>query len=223
MKDQTYFLHELDQSQLRRAAFPIGEMTKAEVRREAERLELCNRSRPDSQGICFLGKIRFEDFVRAHLGDRPGPIRSIHTGEILGEHRGHWFHTIGQRKGLGLGGGPWYVVAKEVESDTVFIAHKDRLDEHRCSTFRVPTVHWIAGRPGDGPVGVRVRHGPRLSEGVFETAEDGGIRIRLEESDPGIAAGQAAVLYRGETCLGGGQITLLPALVEPAGVVDLYR
>lgn len=210
VKDQTYFLFELDQRQLGRAEFPIGGLTKAEVRAEAQRLGLATRHRPDSQGICFLGKIRFEEFVRAQLGDRPGPIRRIDDGSTLGEHRGHWFHTIGQRKGLGLGGGPWYVVAKEPATDTLWVSHGETLARFRRRRFRVPSPHWVVDRPPDGAVRVRVRHGPRLAEAHFEASgpDHDGITVHLAEADPGIAPGQVAVLYRGEECLGGGQIAL---------------
>lgn len=210
VKDQTYFLHRLDQDRLRRLLFPVGERSKSEVRRLAERFELPNRGRPDSQGICFLGRIRFDEFVAAHLGERPGPIRRIDTGETLGEHRGHWFHTIGQRKGLGLHGGPWYVVAKDVETDTVWISHRRELPRHRRDGFRVASPHWIVDPPTEpaGDLAVRVRHGPRLAAARFRRLAEpaGGVEIELATPDPGLAAGQSAVFYRGEVCLGGGVI-----------------
>ena len=106
VKDQTYFLSRLLPEQLARVCFPIGDLPKAEVRRLAAELALPSATRPDSQGICFLGNIPYPAFVKACLGERPGAIVDIDTGRELGAHRGLWFHTIGQRQGLGLGGGP---------------------------------------------------------------------------------------------------------------------
>ena len=115
VKDQTDFLAQITYEQLQHVIFPIGSMPKEEVRRIAEQAHLPNAHRRDSQGICFLGQIDYNDFIRRHLGERPGPIIELETGRKLGEHRGYWFHTIGQRKGLGLSGGPWYVVRKNVD------------------------------------------------------------------------------------------------------------
>lgn len=218
MKDQTYFLFQLRQEQLRRALFPIGDLQKREVRAEAERLKLPNRDRKDSQGLCFLGKIQFAGFVEAQLGERPGPIRRISDGETLGEHRGHWFHTVGQRKGLGLHGGPWYVVGKDLgasdsEPDTIWICHGFELGEHSRRRFRLGSPHWIADAAEPGRLHVRVRHGPRLSSArLLDTPE--GLEIELDEADPGLAPGQVAVLYRGEECLGGGTMEV-PRRVLP--------
>src|ERR1041384_3952794 len=114
IKDQTYFLHGLNQTQLSRLWFPIGHLTKVAVRKLAQEWNLPNRDRKDSQGICFLGKIRYPDSVRFHLGEKVGDIVEFETGRKLAAHHGVWFYTIGQRKGLGLGGGPWYVVKKDV-------------------------------------------------------------------------------------------------------------
>jgi tRNA-specific 2-thiouridylase len=209
IKDQTYFLFQLRQEQLRRALFPIGDLHKHEVRAEADRLELPNQDRKDSQGLCFLGKIQFAGFVEAHLGERPGPIRRVSDGEIVGEHRGHWFHTVGQRKGLGLHGGPWYVVRKDLDGadglDTVWICHRDELDQHSRRHFRLGAPHWIAAVPEPGDLHVRVRHGPRLSAGWLAKNQDA-FEVNLAVADPGLAPGQVAVLYRGEECLGGGTI-----------------
>lgn len=216
VKDQTYFLFQLRQDQLRRALFPIGDLPKAGVRAEAERLSLPNQNRKDSQGLCFLGKIQFAGFVEANLGERPGPIRHVRDGAVLGEHRGHWFHTVGQRKGLGLHGGPWYVVGKDLAAsddgtDTVWICHADELDANSRKRFRLGMPHWITedttGPPDPGDLHVRVRHGPRLAPAVLQ-ADGPSLDIELQEADPGLAPGQVAVLYRGEECLGGGTIEI---------------
>jgi tRNA (5-methylaminomethyl-2-thiouridylate)-methyltransferase len=124
VKDQTYFLSHLTQEQLRRAEFPIGTMTKEAVRRRAAELELSNRDRPDSQGICFLGRIRYPDFVRHYLGEQEGLILETGSGRELGRHSGAWFYTIGQRQGLGLGNGPWYVVSRNIETNIVEVGSR---------------------------------------------------------------------------------------------------
>jgi tRNA-specific 2-thiouridylase len=206
-KDQTYFLCQLAQEQLARCLYPIGNLTKAEVRDEAHRFGLANADRPDSQGICFLGRVPFSDFVRHHLGDRPGEIRRVTSGEVLGTHRGTWFYTIGQRRGLGLAGGPWYVVGKDFEHDLIEVAHADELARYSRRSFRIETPHWIAETPQRSKLMVRVRHGERLDPCTMTGDPDGPLSIDLTSTtDPGVAPGQFAALYDGEECLGGGVI-----------------
>jgi tRNA (5-methylaminomethyl-2-thiouridylate)-methyltransferase len=206
-KDQTYFLCQLAQEQLARSLFPIGDLTKAGVRGEARRFGLANADRPDSQGICFLGRVPFDDFVHHHLGDRPGEIRRVSTGEVLGRHRGTWFHTIGQRRGLGLGGGPWYVVGKDLDDDSILVAHADELADYARCSFRIATPHWIAGPPQRTELAVRIRHGERLDTCTISMAGPGSVTVEFDATaDPGVAPGQFAALYDGEECLGGGVI-----------------
>jgi tRNA-specific 2-thiouridylase len=206
IKDQTYFLSQLDQQQVARCVFPIGHLTKAEVREEARLRGLPNCDRPDSQGICFLGRIPYDAFVEFHLGKRVGEIREAASGRLLGEHRGHWFHTIGQRRGLGLAGGPWYVVAKDTDLNRVLVTHGDELEVFRRGTLRLLHPHWIAAPPSSNDLLARIRHGERLIPCTANSADGGGLEVRLAEPDPGIAPGQFAVLYDGQECLGGGAI-----------------
>ena len=206
-KDQTYFLCQLLQAQLARCLFPIGDLTKAEVREEAHRFGLANADRPDSQGICFLGRVPFDDFVRHHLGDRPGEIRRASTGKILGRHRGTWFHTIGQRRGLGLGDGPWYVVGKDLDNDAILVAHGDELADYARRSFLISTPHWIADPPQRSELTVKIRHGERIDPCRVSSNADKSLIVEFDlTEDPGIAPGQFAVLYDGEECLGGGVI-----------------
>ncbi|MEM7586390.1 MAG: tRNA 2-thiouridine(34) synthase MnmA [Acidobacteriota bacterium] len=213
VKDQTYFLFQLDQLQLRRCLFPLGAYHKRDVRQLAQDFELPNRQRPDSQGICFLGKIRYDDFVQSYLGERPGEIRDVETGRRLGEHRGFWFHTIGQRRGLGLGGGPWYVVTKDTVSNVVYVSHRKILERHQRAKFQLEAPHWINGRPEESarplPLQVKIRHSPQTSPCRVHWRDDG-LEIELEAPDPGVAPGQVAVLYRDQLCLGGGMISVDP-------------
>ena len=122
LKDQTDFLAQLDNLQVSKLMFPVGHLMKDEVRRIAAEASLPSAKRHDSQGICFLGKINYNDFIARYLGEKEGPIVEVETGRILGTHRGYWFHTVGQRKGLSLSGGPWYVVGKDVEANVVFVS-----------------------------------------------------------------------------------------------------
>lgn len=121
-KDQSYFLCRLQQHQLSKIIFPIGDLTKYQVREIAQKLKLPNANRKDSQGICFVGKINVTDFIRKELGEKQGDIKNIETGEVIGSHQGIWFYTIGQRKGIKLGGGPWFVVDKDVENNILYVA-----------------------------------------------------------------------------------------------------
>jgi tRNA (5-methylaminomethyl-2-thiouridylate)-methyltransferase len=204
VKDQTYFLSHLRREQLARALFPVGALLKKEVRRLARELDLANKDRPDSQGICFLGKVRYPEFVRAYLGDRPGSIVDKESGRVLGTHRGYWFHTIGQRAGLGLSGGPWYVVGKDVGADVVYVSHASAREAR--STFAAGSLHWIAGPPARDHLLVRIRHAPTLVPCVVRSLAADSIQVTMEQPDAGIAAGQFAVLYDDEVCLGCGVI-----------------
>jgi len=206
VKDQTYFLSQMTQRQVARCLFPIGGLTKAEVRAEARRLHLPNSDRPDSQGICFLGRVPYDAFVEHHLGENSGAIRDLTNGAELGRHRGLWFHTIGQRRGLGLSGGPWYVVGKDPESNEVLVVHADSLGSHHRDRFRIPSPHWIASEPETHDLTLRIRHGERLVGCRLDPHDEGGLTVVMDEAEPGVAPGQYAVLYDGDECLGGGTI-----------------
>lgn len=207
IKDQTYFLSQLSQTQVSKALFPIGGFEKEEVRKLAEKFNLPNAKRKDSQGICFLGKIPFDKFLEFHLGKRPGKLVEYETGEVLGEHDGFWYYTVGQRRGIKLPGGPWYVVKKNTKTNEVFISHGTHHELTARDTFEVGGVNWIVGRvPEKTELEVKVRHGAKLYPATVEYMTDKKVKVMLKEKDPGIASGQFAVFYDGEYCLGGGTI-----------------
>jgi tRNA-specific 2-thiouridylase len=205
VKDQTYFLARMSQTQLARALFPLGALQKSEVRRQARALGLPNQDRRDSQGICFLGKIPYRDFVWHHLGEREGEIVDTESGKVLGRHRGYWFHTIGQREGLGLSHGPWFVQGKDVARNVVYVSHGNRLETASRSSFEVDALHWIGDPPGRRDLEVRIRHGRTLHEATLDVEGARGL-VSLRKSDRGIAPGQFAVFYDGDVCLGAGSI-----------------
>lgn len=206
VKDQSYFLSHLSQGQLSRALFPIGESYKREVRRLARGFALPNMERKDSQGICFLGKIRYPEFIRHYLGERRGEIIERETGRLLGEHRGYWFHTIGQRQGLGLGNGPWYVVGKDVGENVIFVSHAEQRARRSRTTFTACNPSWIAERPEGGRLELKLRHGPELKAASMSWIDEGRMEVAMDQPDDGVAPGQFAVFYRGEECLGGARI-----------------
>lgn len=208
VKDQTYFLSHLNLEQLKRIDFPLGPYDKTQVRRMAAEMGLSNASRKDSQGLCFLGKISYRDFVAHHCGKAPGAIVEKKSGRILGQHEGIWFHTIGQRKGLDLPGGPWYVVDKDVVERSVFVCHADDHKEYARRRFSIHQPNWIQAAPPDRRFSFKLRHGPSLWEGNVLQLSDDGLDVELDEPDSGIAPGQIAVIYRGEECLGGGTMVL---------------
>lgn len=207
VKDQTYFLSHLSQEQLKRVLFPLGELTKAEVRELAQEFDLPNKDRKDSQGICFLGKLKFSEFVKHHMGEQEGPLVEIETGKQMGTHNGFWFYTIGQRQGLGLGGGPWYVAAKSPKDNTIFISREYYTEDKKRDTFKVTQCNWIVHEPVGDAVRVKLRHGPAFNSATLERNDDGTYRVQLAERDQGLAEGQYAVFYEGTQCLGGGVIT----------------
>jgi tRNA (5-methylaminomethyl-2-thiouridylate)-methyltransferase len=181
-------------------------LTKAELRQKAREFQLPNMDRPDSQGICFLGKIKYPEFVRFHLGENKGDIIEIETGKKLAEHAGVWFHTVGQRKGLGMGGGPWYVVKKDLEKNIVYVAHSEKYLEHAKQQFTVANLHWINEAPNKSELQTKVRHSPRLEPCSVRMLDADRCEVTLQNKDQGIAPGQSAVFYDGEYCLGNGVI-----------------
>lgn len=208
VKDQTYFLTYLDQAQLGRILFPLGDYTKAEVREMAERYQLPNAKRKDSQGICFLGKIKYNDFIKFHLGELPGPIIDIETGNEVGSHKGYWFHTIGQRQGLGLSDGPWYVAKKDIEKNIIYVNRKNVQVNIPHDKFFTRHTNWIGSEPENGHYTIKLRHGARKYSGDIELLEPGKVFVHLDQKDQGISPGQFSIFYDEGYCLGGGVIAL---------------
>ncbi len=207
IKDQTYFLSYLTQEQLQRILFPIGHLNKEEVRALAQQFDLPNKERKDSQGICFLGEFKFRDFVRAYLGEQTGSIIELETGQVMGEHKGFWFYTVGQRQGLGLAGGPWYVVRKDTMRNNVYVSRNYYTSDKQRDTFEIERCSWITGQPPQQvQLQAKLRHGPHVYQCVIERLDDNRLQVKLNERDQGIASGQFAVLYDGAVCLGGGII-----------------
>ena len=204
IKDQTYFLSQLSDEQLKKALFPIGDLSKKEVRELAHAYDLPNKDRKDSQGICFLGKIKFPDFIRFHVGEQEGALIEYETGKIVGKHKGFWFYTIGQRQGIGLSGGPWYVVAKDPEDNKVFISRQYYENKER-NKIVIGKINWLGEKSATNQFKVKLRHGPDMISATLTETQDGGI-ITLSKNDQGIAAGQYVVLYENDICRGSAEI-----------------
>lgn len=209
IKDQTYFLSHLTQEQLNRSLFPIGHLSKSQVRELAQKYNLPNKDRKDSQGICFLGKLKFQDFVAFHVGHKEGDLIEYETGKKMGTHKGFWYYTIGQRQGIGLGGGPWYVVAKDTVKNIVYISSQYYTTDKMRDILHISSCNWIIEPPLDRTVQIKLRHGPHMHKGTITKQENTAdtYTIKLNERDQGISAGQFAVLYDDTLCLGGGIIT----------------
>jgi tRNA-specific 2-thiouridylase len=208
IKDQTYFLAYLNQKQLSRACFPLGNYHKKQVRELAKKFDLPTQSRRDSQGLCFLGQIKFSDFIKEHLGVLTGDIIDLDSGEKLGEHKGYYYYTIGQRQGLGLSGGPWYVVKKDIPNNRIYISRRINMEDKHRDTFTAGNFNWISGeKPGMEDLQVKIRHGEVICGCKLEFLKKNTARVKMERPDrKGIAPGQFAVFYHGNICLGGGVI-----------------
>jgi tRNA-specific 2-thiouridylase len=209
-KDQSYFLALLGQGQIRDARFPIGQLTKPEVRRLAREAGLANAAKKDSQGICFIGEVKMADFLRAYVPERPGPIVRAADGRELGAHRGLHFYTLGQRKGIGVPSNTdherYVVVGKRAADNALLVAfdHPDSPGLYQ-EEVRVHALSWT-GAPvtAAGPLEGRVRYrDPRVSL-EFQPEEGGAARIRFARPQRALASGQILALYAGETLLGGG-------------------
>jgi len=229
VKDQTDFLAQLTREQFQHTIFPIGHLMKEEVRDIAVKAGLPSARRKDSQGICFLGKINYNDFLRRFLGEEEGRIIDIETGKVVGRHRGFWFHTIGQRKGLGLSGGPWFVVKKNVKKNIVFVARGWDTQLQYGHDFRLADLHFITSNPWEEktneeenvkrgesellrkglPISFKIRHVDHFMPGII-TLDDEGYHIHSDEPIQGIAPGQFGCIYDAEhrICYGSGEIAI---------------
>lgn len=213
LKDQTDFLAQIDYLQVSKLMFPVGTLMKHEVRDIAVKAALPSARRKDSQGICFLGKINYNDFVRRFLGEQPGAIIELESGKRVGTHRGYWFHTIGQRKGLGLSGGPWFVIRKDVEENILYVSRGYEAEEQYGYEFRMRDFHFITGNPWvDGEVDVtfKIRHTPEFIKGRLVQEGGGSFRVVSSERLQGIAPGQFGVVYNADArvCVGSGEIVV---------------
>lgn len=213
IKDQSYFLGRITYSQLSKVMFPLHDMLKKEVRSMAEKMKLPSAHRPDSQGICFLGKINYNDFIRKYVGENPGEIIELETGKVWGDHKGLWFHTIGQRKGLGLSQGPWFVVKKDLKKNILYISNGyDPVAQYSkkiaLSDFRFINENQSPGLETPLNIAFKIRHQPEFSTGILQKSENFHI-IDAEEAISGVAPGQFGVVYDAEKhiCLGSGIIT----------------
>ncbi len=208
-KDQSYVLHLLNQEQLAHSLFPIGGLRKAEVRKLAETLQLPTAARSDSQDLCFLAGEDYRDFIQRHAPEtvQSGPIRN-RKGEILGEHRGLPYYTVGQRKGLGIPSPvPLYVIAKEIAENTLLVGGEDELGSRECL---VREINWIAGKAEEGSFRAEVKTRYTAKEvwaEILPEGDDTCARVRFDEPVRDITPGQAAVFYEGERLLGGGEIS----------------
>ncbi len=213
-KDQSYFLHRLSQAQLSRAMFPVGHLHKRTVREIAARIGLPNAGKKDSTGICFIGERPFREFLNRYLPMRPGPILTA-SGARVGEHVGLAFYTLGQRKGIGLGGTrdgsgePWYVARKDMATNTLYVVQGHDHPWLMSSRLMAESAHWIAGRAptDDGRLGAKTRYRQADAPCRLEKPTAQGFELAFEEPQWAVTPGQSAVLYRGDVCLGGGIIT----------------
>jgi tRNA-specific 2-thiouridylase len=219
-KDQSYFLHALDQQALRSTLFPLADRNKSEVRHLAEQAGLPVHAKKDSTGICFIGERRFKEFLQSYLRPRPGEIRSI-EGRLLGQHDGLMYHTIGQRQGLGIGGpgGPWYVAAKDTARNILYVAQGQDHPSLLSQWLRADQLSWIAGAPPRLPhrCTAKTRYRQLDQPCLIEPLEQGAARVRFDQAQRAVAPGQAVVFYEGDVCLGGGTILDSEALSERFG------
>jgi tRNA-specific 2-thiouridylase len=209
-KDQSYFLHRLSQAQLSRTIFPLGELGKSEVRRIALEAGLPNHAKKDSTGICFIGERPFREFLNRYLPKVPGPIVD-EAGRRIGEHIGLAFYTIGQRKGIGLGGPgePWYVAEKRLAANELVVVRGHDHPLLLKRSLKADDASWIAGKPPAAPSArtAKTRYRQADSACTLARARDSEIEVAFPSPQWALTPGQSVVLYDREVCLGGGVIT----------------
>ncbi len=216
-KDQSYFLHRLNQKQLSKAIFPLGEIRKTEVRKIAEKLGLPNAKKKDSTGICFIGERPFRAFLNRYLSYEPGPIKTP-EGKEIGQHVGLSFYTIGQRKGIGIGGlksfknpdgtsDAWYVARKDMPNNTLYVVQGHDHPWLLCPELVATQSSWISGfSPEDQALSVKTRYRQKDVPGNLKVTARDAFSVNFDAPQWAITPGQSAVFYKGDVCLGGGII-----------------
>ena len=217
-KDQSYFLHRLNQAQLSKTLFPLGEIRKTEVRKMAEQLGLPNAKKKDSTGICFIGERPFRDFLNRYLSYQPGPMKTP-DGDTVGEHVGLSFYTLGQRKGIGLGGikahqsadgssDAWYVARKDMANNVLYVVQGHDHQWLLSGGLSAGQLSWVAGcNPDDGPSSAKTRYRQQDVGCDLRMIDNAEMTLRFADNQWAVTPGQSAVLYDGEVCLGGGIIS----------------
>jgi len=220
-KDQSYFLHRLNQAQLANTLFPLGEIPKTEVRRIAAQLQLPNAAKKDSTGICFIGERPFREFLQRYLSSEAGPIKTP-DGRTIGEHVGLSFYTLGQRKGIGIGGikdfrdqdgnsAPWYVARKDIATNTLYVVQGHEHPWLLTTQLSASQASWVAGQPpASGAFRAKTRYRQADVDCRFSGSDGGSddhaFTLDFPQAQWAVTPGQSAVLYDGDICLGGGII-----------------
>ncbi|WP_397410841.1 tRNA 2-thiouridine(34) synthase MnmA [Polaromonas sp.] len=227
-KDQSYFLHRLNQAQLSKTLFPVGELKKTEVRRIADEIGLPNAKKKDSTGICFIGERPFREFLNRYIAKAPGPIKND-QGRVLGEHVGLSFYTLGQRQGLGIGGvkargaelkavqalgqrgvgehEPWFVARKDMATNTLWVVQGHDHPWLLSTEVQVQDCSWVAGTPpAVGAMAAKTRYRQADAACTLTAASTTQAELQFEQPQWAVTPGQSAVLYQGDVCLGGGVI-----------------
>jgi tRNA-specific 2-thiouridylase len=218
-KDQSYFLHRLNQAQLSKTLFPVGDLHKTEVRRLADEIALPNAKKKDSTGICFIGERPFREFLNRYIAREPGPIKND-QGRTIGEHVGLSFYTLGQRQGLGIGGlkakgsqrgggehAPWFVARKDLNSNTLWVVQGHDHPWLLSKELSAAKCSWVSGSPAPaGAMAAKTRYRQADAACNLLQAQDTQLRVSFEQPQWAVTPGQSVVLYEGEVCLGGGVI-----------------
>jgi tRNA-specific 2-thiouridylase len=224
-KDQSYFLHRLNQAQLSKTMFPVGELHKTEVRRIADEIGLPNAKKKDSTGICFIGERPFRDFLNRYISKEPGPIKDA-KGRTIGEHVGLSFYTLGQRQGLGIGGlkakgaqkgggehAPWFVARKDMENNTLWVVQGHDHPWLLSSSLVAQDLSWTSGTPPHaGTYAAKSRYRQSDAPCDLQMSSADGLTLSFTEPQWAVTPGQSAVVYQGEVCLGGGVIASAHAI-----------
>ncbi len=221
-KDQSYFLHRLNQSQLARTWFPVGELRKTQVRQIADEIGLPNARKKDSTGICFIGERPFREFLSRYISHEPGPIKD-ERGRVIGRHVGLSFYTLGQRQGLGIGGvkekgaqrgggehRPWFVARKDIERNTLYAVQGHEHPWLLSPALRAQDLSWVSGAAPAGPwprtLAAKTRYRQADAACRLSHCDASGLVLEFDQAQWAVTPGQSAVLYDGEVCLGGGVI-----------------
>jgi len=212
-KDQSYFLYTLEEKHIAQTLFPVGEIEKPEVRRIAEEQGLVTANKKDSTGICFIGERKFSDFLAQYLPAQPGDIENC-EGQVMGTHQGLMYHTLGQRKGLGIGGTkdgdetPWYVVDKDVDRNVLIVGQGHDHPRLKSTALIAGQLHWVDRKPLIETLrcSVKIRYRQQDVPCTIVPLENGEIKVTFDEPQIAVTPGQSAVFYLNEVCLGGGII-----------------